>query len=46
MSDNAVYHDFFPEPIQIKDGFAFLSDRPGLGVELSQEILGSYCKNS
>ncbi len=46
MSDNAVYHDFFPEPIQIKDGFAFLSDRPGLGVELSQEILDSYCENS
>ena len=44
-SDNAVYHEFFPEPFQIKDGFAFPSDRPGLGVELSQEILELYCEN-
>lgn len=44
-SDNAVYHEFFPEPFQIKDGFAFPSDRPGLGIELSQEILDSYCDN-
>jgi L-alanine-DL-glutamate epimerase-like enolase superfamily enzyme len=44
-SDNAVYHEFFPDPFQIKDGFAFPSDRPGLGVELSEEILELYCEN-
>jgi L-alanine-DL-glutamate epimerase-like enolase superfamily enzyme len=45
MSDNAVYHEFFPEPYKIENGFVFPSDRPGLGVELSQEILELYCKN-
>jgi L-alanine-DL-glutamate epimerase-like enolase superfamily enzyme len=45
MSDNAVYHEFFPEPYKIENGFVFPSDRPGLGVELSQDILELYSKN-
>ena len=43
-SGNAVYNEFFPEPIQIKDGFAFPSHRSGLGVELNSEILDNYCE--
>jgi L-alanine-DL-glutamate epimerase-like enolase superfamily enzyme len=39
MSCNAVYHEFFVEPLKIENGFAFPSDRPGLGVELDYKIL-------
>lgn len=41
-SANAVYHEFFIEPLKIKDGIVQIQDLPGLGVELKKEILEKY----
>jgi len=38
-SDNAVYHDFFCEPLQINSGCVTVPHAPGLGVELKKEVL-------
>tara|TARA_Y100001960_G_scaffold328831_1_gene418589 strand:+ start:985 stop:2091 length:1107 start_codon:yes stop_codon:yes gene_type:complete len=46
MSNNAVYHEFFVEPLKIENGFAFPSDRPGLGVELDDKILDAYAEKN
>lgn len=42
LSDNAIYLDFFIEPPRIEDGFIFVPDVPGLGVELTDDIKERY----
>jgi muconate cycloisomerase len=34
--------DLIVEPIEIRDGQAIVSDRPGLGIELDQDAVGRY----
>jgi galactonate dehydratase len=34
-----AYNECLQEPMDIRDGQLFLSDRPGLGVELNREYL-------
>lgn len=34
--------DMVLEPVEIKDSYAFVSDRPGLGVELDEEAVKKY----
>lgn len=41
-STNAVYHEFFTEPLQMDNGNITVQNLPGLGVELKQEILDKY----
>jgi D-galactarolactone cycloisomerase len=41
-SDNAVYQELLIEPLQIKDGFVRVPEFPGLGVELTEEVLKKY----
>lgn len=42
-SNNAIYHDFFTEPLSIKNGIIQVQDLPGFGIELKPEILAKYC---
>ena len=44
-SDNAIYHEFLVEPLQIEDGYAKVPETPGLGVELNEDILKKYSIN-
>lgn len=41
-SNNAIYHDFFISPLEMKNGIVKVQDLPGLGVELKPEILAKY----
>jgi len=41
-STNAVYHEFFIEPLEFVDGKVKVQNLPGLGVELKKEILETY----
>ena len=41
-SENAVYHEFFTEPLIFNNGNIAVQDLPGLAVELKQEILENY----
>ncbi|MCB9030186.1 MAG: mandelate racemase/muconate lactonizing enzyme family protein [Deltaproteobacteria bacterium] len=41
-SDNSIYHEFFPEPLAFVDGKLPVPQRPGLGVELTDQILEKY----
>jgi D-galactarolactone cycloisomerase len=41
-SVNAVYHEFFSEPLEFIDGHIKVQDTPGFGVELKTEILEKY----
>ncbi len=36
--------DLIVQPIEIKDSYAIVSDRPGLGVELDEDAVGRYQK--
>ena len=43
---NPLRDDLLLDPIKYKDGYiAMPSDRPGLGVELSDEIIAKYPYN-
>jgi D-galactarolactone cycloisomerase len=41
-SDNAVYQELLIEPLKIEGGFVKVPELPGLGVELSEEVLKKY----
>ncbi|MBN8547714.1 MAG: mandelate racemase/muconate lactonizing enzyme family protein [Deltaproteobacteria bacterium] len=41
-SENAIYHEFFVEPLKIKDGTVCVPHTPGLGVHLSPDIVKRY----
>lgn len=41
-SDNAIYQELLIEPLQIENGFVKVPQFPGLGVELSEEVLKKY----
>lgn len=38
-SDNAVIDEFFADGLVVEDGYAHLSDAPGIGVELNEQVL-------
>lgn len=44
-SSNAVYHEFFSDPLQIEDGYLTVPQAPGLGVELNKEVLKHLIDN-
>lgn len=39
---NQAEQDIFPGQPQIRDGYAYLSDKPGLGVEFNEEIAAKF----
>ena len=41
-SENAIYQELLIEPLQIEGGFVSVPKFPGLGVELSEEVLKKY----
>lgn len=41
-STNAVYHDFFIQPLEMKNGIVTVQDLPGLGVHLTDDIKKKY----
>jgi len=41
-SMNAVYHEFFIEPLIIENGSILVQKLPGLGVELTDEMIDKY----
>lgn len=38
-SENAVFHEFFTDPLQFSEGCLTVPQNPGLGVELNKEVL-------
>lgn len=40
--DDPFYNDLFSPMPEIKDGHLVLPDRPGLGIELNEDVVGKY----
>ncbi len=40
--DQPPRRDLLKEPLQVKDGYLVLPDKPGLGIELNEEAFPSY----
>lgn len=41
-SENAIYHEFFVEPLRIQDGMACVPHGPGLGIHLTPDVIKKY----
>ena len=41
-TQTAIYEELFVESLVVKDGFVRVPTAPGLGVELTDEIISKY----
>jgi L-alanine-DL-glutamate epimerase-like enolase superfamily enzyme len=41
-SKNAVYEELLTSPLEISNGYVQVPDHPGLGVELTDDIIRQY----